>query len=200
MDAVWRSDLQCPVRGHRGRQESARARCGGNRGLATIGCDRRVRRGVLPPRACGAAAHVIGLRSPTVSGPSSLPPRASRLAKEGGLLSRMCAACCRSVSTLGQKQTYAVQKDMSALPPKADMCGALVHVCFGPIADISTRRSSFTYCPSHWTFLILPPDSDDMKPEGYYVVRSPSNQLWFATRGLDPDPKVADETVRKHKL
>jgi hypothetical protein len=24
----------------------------------------------------------------------------------------------------GQKQTYAVQKGMSALPPKADMCGA----------------------------------------------------------------------------
>src|SRR5262245_58520014 len=27
---------------------------------------------------------------------------------------------------------------MSALPPKADMCGAVVHVCFGPIADIKT--------------------------------------------------------------
>src|SRR5262245_21477644 len=25
---------------------------------------------------------------------------------------------------------------MSALPPKADMCGALAHVRFGPIADI----------------------------------------------------------------
>jgi hypothetical protein len=25
---------------------------------------------------------------------------------------------------------------MSALPPKADMCSALAHVCFGPIADI----------------------------------------------------------------
>jgi hypothetical protein len=25
---------------------------------------------------------------------------------------------------------------MSALPPKADMCGAQAHVCFGPIADI----------------------------------------------------------------
>jgi hypothetical protein len=25
---------------------------------------------------------------------------------------------------------------MSALPPKADMCGALGHVCFGPKADI----------------------------------------------------------------
>jgi hypothetical protein len=28
------------------------------------------------------------------------------------------------------------QKAMSALPPEADMCGALLHVCFGPIADI----------------------------------------------------------------
>ena len=26
---------------------------------------------------------------------------------------------------------------MSALPLKADMCGALAHVCFGPIADIT---------------------------------------------------------------
>jgi len=25
---------------------------------------------------------------------------------------------------------------MSALPPKADLCGAIAHVCFGPIADI----------------------------------------------------------------
>jgi hypothetical protein len=25
---------------------------------------------------------------------------------------------------------------MSALPMNADMCGAMVHVCFGPIADI----------------------------------------------------------------
>jgi hypothetical protein len=26
-----------------------------------------------------------------------------------------------------------VQTVMSALPPKADMCSALTHVCFGPI-------------------------------------------------------------------
>jgi hypothetical protein len=26
---------------------------------------------------------------------------------------------------------------MSGLPPKADMCGALADVCFGPIADIA---------------------------------------------------------------
>src|SRR5262245_2916819 len=30
------------------------------------------------------------------------------------------------------------EKGMSALPPKADMCGAQGHVRFGPIADIAT--------------------------------------------------------------
>ena len=41
------------------------------------------------------------------------------------------------MSALGQKQTCAVQNGMSALPPKADMCSALGHVRFVPIADIS---------------------------------------------------------------
>ena len=49
-------------------------------------------------------------------------------------------------------------------------------------------------------FLILPPGSEDMHPEGYILVRSPTMQVWFATRDLDPDPKAADATVRKHKL
>jgi hypothetical protein len=62
------------------------------------------------------------------------------------------------MSALGHKQTYAPQQAMSALhpiatakadmphmvmsalPPKADMCGALAHVCFGPIADIAARH------------------------------------------------------------
>ena len=34
------------------------------------------------------------------------------------------------------KQTYAVQNAMSALHPKADMCGAKGYVRFVPIADI----------------------------------------------------------------
>src|SRR5215471_19888997 len=51
----------------------------------------------------------------------------------------------RPMSALGQKQTCASQKAMSALPPiataKADsgrrnICGATRDVCFGPIADI----------------------------------------------------------------
>ena len=40
------------------------------------------------------------------------------------------------MSALGQKQTFAVQKNMSALLPKVDMCGALAHVCFVPKADM----------------------------------------------------------------
>jgi hypothetical protein len=40
------------------------------------------------------------------------------------------------MSALGQKQTYAAQQVMSALPPKADMCDAKTNVCFGPIADM----------------------------------------------------------------
>ena len=30
---------------------------------------------------------------------------------------------------------------MSALPPKADMCGALRRVCYGPKADISSAHN-----------------------------------------------------------
>jgi hypothetical protein len=59
------------------------------------------------------------------------------------------------MSALGQKQTCAAQKcmsalppiatakanlsqtAMSALPPKADMCSATRDVCFGPIADMA---------------------------------------------------------------
>ena len=63
------------------------------------------------------------------------------------------------MSALGHKQTYAVQKVMSALPPiataKADSrkrscllypgkqtCAAQRDVCFGPIADIQERDVS----------------------------------------------------------
>ena len=40
------------------------------------------------------------------------------------------------MSALGQKRTCAVQNGMSALPPKADMCGAQANVRFVPEADI----------------------------------------------------------------
>ena len=46
--------------------------------------------------------------------------------------------CRRLMSALGQKQTCAAQKVMSALPPKADMCGALGDVRFVAKADSCT--------------------------------------------------------------
>jgi len=43
-------------------------------------------------------------------------------------------------SALGQKQTFAPQKVMSALPPKADIKCVFRHVCFGPIANMAEKR------------------------------------------------------------
>ena len=40
------------------------------------------------------------------------------------------------MSALGHKQTFALRNAMSALPPKADICSALAHVRFVPIADM----------------------------------------------------------------
>ncbi len=64
------------------------------------------------------------------------------------------------VSALGQQQTCAVHQPMSALPPIADMCGALVHVCFGPIADILERQ------PPSLEPVIVDPDQFDLARAG----------------------------------
>ena len=46
-----------------------------------------------------------------------------------------------------QAQIIELQKGMSNLPPKADMCSATRDVCFGPKADIGLkdRSSVFTH-------------------------------------------------------
>src|SRR5262245_47989239 len=45
-----------------------------------------------------------------------------------------------AMSALGQKQTFAVQNGMFALPPKADMCSANSYVRFGPNPEVGTTR------------------------------------------------------------
>ena len=50
--------------------------------------------------------------------------------------SLQCGILVWHVSALGHKRTCALQKVMSALPPKADMCSATRDVRFGPKADI----------------------------------------------------------------
>ena len=46
------------------------------------------------------------------------------------------------MSALGQKQTFAAQNAMSALPPKADIFGRAWDVCFVPKADIASLNRS----------------------------------------------------------
>jgi hypothetical protein len=49
------------------------------------------------------------------------------------------------MSALGQKQTFAPQKVLSALPPKADIRSATMDVRYGPKADIAgTQKKSAT--------------------------------------------------------
>src|SRR6516165_10741052 len=49
------------------------------------------------------------------------------------------------VDVRGQKQIYAVQNNMSALPPIADICGALAHVRYRPIADITLLNTTHSF-------------------------------------------------------
>jgi len=51
------------------------------------------------------------------------------------------------MSALGQKQTCAAQTGMSALPPKADMYGAIGDVRYGPIADVTIMAATFALVP-----------------------------------------------------
>ena len=51
------------------------------------------------------------------------------------------------LSALGQKQTYAPQKVMSALTPKADMCTATTDVGYGPKADTGGTSACGTTAP-----------------------------------------------------
>src|SRR5262245_4034334 len=60
------------------------------------------------------------------------------------------------MSALGQEQTFAAQEVMSALPSKADMCGAAKDVRFGPKADIGRRGPKAVMC-SAWSMSALGP-------------------------------------------
>jgi len=52
-----------------------------------------------------------------------------------------------SRSALGHKRTFAMQKGMSALHPKADICGTTWDVRFGPKVKVKTFYSSVGFPP-----------------------------------------------------
>jgi hypothetical protein len=49
-------------------------------------------------------------------------------------------------------------------------------------------------------YLILGPDDPDMKPDGYYVYRSPTVNIWSAHRALDPDKGKAKALIDGLKI
>jgi hypothetical protein len=49
-------------------------------------------------------------------------------------------------------------------------------------------------------YLILPPNGPDIVNPEFTVLRSRTNQIWFATRGLGADPVAAEALVRKYQL
>ena len=57
---------------------------------------------------------------------------------------------------------------MSALPPKADICGALTHICFGPIANSCTAAKIKRGLSTTWSA------SGDLSAEGGSLTRSPN--------------------------
>src|SRR5262252_7857320 len=93
----------------------------------------------------------------------------------------------RPMSALGQKQTFAAQNGMSALHPKADMCGATRDVRFGPEADIcaaaklsysitsSARASSDCGTVSPSAFAVF-----RLMPSSYYVGARTGRSLGFS--------------------
>src|SRR5262249_37520927 len=51
------------------------------------------------------------------------------------------------MSALGQKQTFTLHQPMSALPLKADICGAIAHVRFGSKADSCSAHAHVCFTP-----------------------------------------------------
>ena len=49
-------------------------------------------------------------------------------------------------------------------------------------------------------YLILGPDDPDIHPEGYFVFRSPTINVWSAHRALDPDPAKALALVKALRI
>ncbi|WP_292404545.1 DUF1254 domain-containing protein [Mesorhizobium sp.] len=49
-------------------------------------------------------------------------------------------------------------------------------------------------------FLVLGPEHPDMKPDGYFVLRSQTNNVWSGQRGLDPDVEKAKALVAQLRI
>lgn len=81
--------------------------------------------------------------------------------------------------------------------PPGLTAGGVLDIWQQPIVDTGQTGPDKGQGGKH---LILPPGSPEISAPGFFVSRSTSNQLWYGTRGLDPDHAVAEATLRKHAV
>jgi hypothetical protein len=72
--------------------------------------------------------------------------------------------------------------------PAGAIAGGILDVWQRPITDTGALGPEKS---KGGKFLILGPNDPNMKPEGYYLFRSPTNNIWSGQRGLDPDKAKA---------
>lgn len=73
--------------------------------------------------------------------------------------------------------------------PAAAIAGGVMDIWQRPVVDVGQTGPDAGHGGK---YLIVPPGSpDNIDAEGYFVVRSATNQLWTGVRGLDPDKAKA---------
>ncbi|MGH6677528.1 MAG: DUF1254 domain-containing protein, partial [Bradyrhizobium sp.] len=72
--------------------------------------------------------------------------------------------------------------------PAGAIAGGIVDFWQRPITDTGALGPDKS---KGGTFLVLGPNDPDIRADGYYVIRSPTNNIWSGQRGLDPDPAKA---------
>lgn len=82
------------------------------------------------------------------------------------------------------------------VPPGAS-AGGVLDVWQRPITDVGQTGPDKG---QGGKYLILPPGGPEIDNPEFIVRRSPTNQIWIATRGLGVDQATAEATVRKYQL
>jgi hypothetical protein len=91
----------------------------------------------------------------------------------------------------------AKQGPLVIIVPAGASAGGVLDIWQRPITDVGQTGPDKG---QGGKYLILPPGGPDVVNSEFNVLRSRTNQIWFATRGLGEDPVAAEATVRKYKL
>ncbi|QEX20606.1 hypothetical protein FRZ61_05240 [Hypericibacter adhaerens] len=91
----------------------------------------------------------------------------------------------------------ATQGPLVVIVPKGASAGGVLDIWQRPITDVGQTGPDKG---QGGKYLILPPTGDAIVNPEFNVLRSPTNQIWFATRGLGSDPVAAEAVVRGYQL